>query len=203
MSSWDDRLSRLSSVLFSPSTPVDQLPVGGYRPDEADWRPRLAGVLLPLVLVPEPCLVLTVRSEAMSSHAGQVALPGGGREADEPFPVQTALRETQEETGIDPGSVEILGLMQQFDTISAYRIVPVVGVVRQPQIFRPCPREVRQVFTVPLERVLDVASYCRHRVRRHRRNDEVWSMRTDCWPIWGATAAILADLANRLASAGG
>jgi len=196
MNNWDDRLSGLSSVLFPPSTALEHLPVSGYRSEQPDWQPRLSAVLLPLVLVPQPVLVLTVRSHGMSRHAGQVALPGGCREDAEPFPVQTALREAHEETGINPECVEVLGLMQQFDTISEYRIVPVVGVIRQEQVFRPCPDEVSKIFTVPLERVFDAESYCRHQVRHHSKEYEVWSMRSDCWPVWGATAAILADLAN-------
>lgn len=194
----DDRLGGLSSVLFPPDTPVDDLPVSGYRPyDQAsEWRPRQAAVLLPFVRSPEPELVLTVRSDAVATHAGQVALPGGGHEGSEAFPVQTALRETFEETGIDAGSVEVVGLMQRFDTISNYRIVPVVGVIDQRPVFKACPREVRTIFTVPLERVFNPASYCQHEVRREGQTFEVWSMRTDCWPIWGATAAILAHLAQ-------
>jgi 8-oxo-dGTP pyrophosphatase MutT (NUDIX family) len=70
-----------------------------------------------------------------------VALPGGGHEGNESFPVQTALRETFEETGIEIATVEVMGLMQCFDTISNYRIVPVVGVIdERPSAFRPCPR---------------------------------------------------------------
>jgi len=200
MNNWDDRLSGLSSSLFPPSTPLGQLPISGYRSDDPKWQPRLSAVLLPLVLSPQPALVLTVRSDGMSSHAGQVALPGGCREDAEPFPVQTALREAHEETGINPECVEVLGLMQQFDTISAYRIVPVVGVIRQEPTFCPCPDEVRKIFTVPLDRVFDADSYCRHQVRHLHKEYEVWSMRSDCWPVWGATAAILADLANLAAA---
>jgi 8-oxo-dGTP pyrophosphatase MutT (NUDIX family) len=202
MSNWDDRLSGLSSVLFPPSTPLAHLPISGYRSDDPNWQPRLSAVLLPLVLAPQPALVLTVRSDGMSRHAGQVALPGGCPENAEPFPVQTALREADEETGIKPGCVEVLGLMQQFDTISAYRIIPVVGLIRQEQILRRCPQEVYKIFTVPLERVVDADSYCRHQVRHLRKEYEVWSMRSDCWPVWGATAAILADFAH-LASSNG
>ena len=190
----DGRLAGLSSILFPPDTPADQLHVSGYRPYDlaSNCQPRQAAVLLGLILRPEPELVLTVRSGEVSTHAGQVALPGGGREGREAFPVQTALRETLEETGIEPASVEVIGLMQCFDTITEYRIVPVVGIIEHRPTFRPCAREVRTVFTVPMARVLDPKSYCQHEVRRDGQTFEVWSMRTDCWPIWGATAAILA-----------
>ncbi len=153
-------------------------------------------MLLPFIRSPEPELILTVRSDLVATHAGQVALPGGGREGTEVFPVRTALRETFEETGVNVDSVEVVGLMQRFDTISNYRIVPVVGLIDQRPVFRPCQQEVRTIFTVPLERVLNPDSYCQHEILRDGKTFEVWSMRTDCWPIWGATAAILAHLAQ-------
>lgn len=192
----DDRLDRLSSLLFPADTPVDELAVDGYRSDSKSWRPRPAAVLVPLVRAPEPGLILTVRSGGMASHAGQVAFPGGGRHGEEPFPVTTALREAREETGIEATSVRVIGLMRQFDTISAYRVVPVVGLLENAPSFKPCPREVRAVFSVPLARVFDPASYCRHRVAHRGRGYELWSMRSERWTIWGATAAILAHLAE-------
>ncbi|MFP4208968.1 MAG: CoA pyrophosphatase [Wenzhouxiangella sp.] len=196
MTDLDGRLARLPSVLYPLDTPVDDLALDGYRPAaEVPWRPRPAAVLVALIQRPEPALVLTVRSGGMTSHAGQVALPGGRREGEEPFPVFTALRETAEETGIATDRVRTLGLMRRFDTISAYRVVPVVGLIDQAPRFRPCPNEVSTVFTVPLTRVLDPASYCCHRVRHRGREYPLWSMRSECWPIWGATAAILAHLA--------
>ncbi len=197
MAEVDDRLARLSSALYSPDRAIDTLVVDGFQPEVGQaWRPRQAAVLVPIVLGPEPAVILTVRSDAMSSHAGQVALPGGRRSGQEPFPVTTALREAAEETGIAPADVQVLGLMRRFDTISAYRIVPVVGVLSTPPRLRPCPREVRAVFEVPLGRVFDPLSYRRHRVWHRHRSYEVWSMLSERWPIWGATASILGHMAG-------
>lgn len=192
----EDRLSRLSSRLFPPESRLDDLPVDGYRPPRGAWHPRPAAVLVPIVLGPNPAVILTVRSGALKSHAGQVALPGGGRHGAESFPLATALRESQEEIGIPPQAVRVLGLARRFDTISAYRVVPVIGLLRAAPDLTACPREVLQIFRVPLVKVLDAASYCRHEVRHRRRQYEVWSMRSQRWPIWGATAAILAHLAE-------
>jgi 8-oxo-dGTP pyrophosphatase MutT (NUDIX family) len=192
----DDRLKRLSSVLFPLATPLAELPVDGFKPDSAIWRPRPAAVLVSIIIDPEPALILTVRSDALKSHAGQVAFPGGGREGTELFPLQTALREAQEEVGIDPGQVEVIGLMRCFDTITAYRIVPVVGLIHGPWQATACPREVREVFRLPLTEVLEPTAYRQHQVRRQRRKYVLWSMRSACWPIWGATAAILSHLAE-------
>lgn len=192
----DDRLQRLSSSLYPPDSLLDDLPVDGYRPASGPWHPRLAAVLVPIVLLPSPAVILTVRSGALKSHAGQVALPGGGRCGAESFPLGTALRESQEEIGIAPAAVRVIGLARCFDTISAYRVVPVVGVLDAAPMLVPCPREVLNIFSVPLERVLEAGSYRRHHIRHRRRQYEVWSMLSERWPIWGATAAILAHLAE-------
>ncbi|MGY6588274.1 MAG: CoA pyrophosphatase [Wenzhouxiangella sp.] len=190
-------VSRLSHSLFPVATPPDDLPVEGFRPHGGQiWRPRPSSVLVPIVLAPRPALILTVRSGAMASHPGQVALPGGGVDPGDAFPVGTALREAQEETGIHANEVKVLGLMRRFDTITGYRIVPVVGLLSASPALEACPREVLSIFHVPLERVLDPASYRRHRIRHKRRDYPVWSMQSERWPIWGATAAILAHLAD-------
>lgn len=192
----ENGLTRLASALFSPQTPLEALPVGGFKPDATVWRPRLAAVLVPIVLEPEPSLILTVRSHALKSHAGQVAFPGGGRDPQESFPVATALREAQEEVGIEPAAVEVMGLTRCFDTITAYRIVPVVGIVRGALRLQACPREVLTVFRLPLVEALDRGSYRLHHVQHRRRRYEVLSMRSACWPVWGATAAILSHIAE-------
>jgi 8-oxo-dGTP pyrophosphatase MutT (NUDIX family) len=193
-----DWLVSLSSSLHPLDTDLADLSVGGFRPPQGGWRPRLAAVLIAVVPDPEPAIVLTVRGRGMAKHAGQVALPGGGRFEDEAFPIDTALRETAEEVGLGGDCVRLLGLLDHFDTISAYRITPVVGWVDQPIRLIPRPGEVREVFTVPLGRVLDPDSYRRHDIYRGAYRYEFWSMKADCpWPIWGATAAILRELALR------
>ncbi|RFF30089.1 CoA pyrophosphatase [Wenzhouxiangella sediminis] len=181
----------LSARLHSPDTPEHELPIGGFRPVHGSWNPRRAAVLIPIVFQPEPAIVLTVRSRRMSLHAGQVALPGGRREADEPFPLTTALRETSEEIGIDAGRVAVHGLLDRFDTITGYRIVPVVASIEGRPELRPCPREVEEIFTLPLDAVLDPASYRKHHVTRGGHGHELYTMPHPRWMIWGATAAIL------------
>lgn len=168
--------------------------MGGYRPAHAVWRPRLAAVLLAVIDVPEPAVVLTVRSRRMSLHAGQVALPGGRRESGEPFPLHTALREAREEIGVDEDAVEVHGLLDCFDTVTGYRIVPVVARLPGAPVMRACPREVEAIFTLPLTTVLDPASYRHHRVVRGDARYGLISMAHPRWMIWGATAAILHQL---------
>lgn len=138
----------------------------------------------------------------MAKHAGQVSLPGGGRDGDEQFPSTTALRETAEEVGLAADRVRLIGLLDHFDTISAYRVTPVVGWVDAPVCLQACPREVHEVFTVPLSQVLALDSYRQHQIKRNGLNYEFWSMKAAAhWPVWGATAAILRELALRYAQA--
>jgi 8-oxo-dGTP pyrophosphatase MutT (NUDIX family) len=197
MTELSDRLSGLSRVLHPLDQYPDSLPVRGFRPPAGPWQPQPAAVLIPIVLKPDPCIVLTVRSESLVKHAGQVALPGGGQDGNEPFPVGTALREAHEEVGLAPDAVRLLGLLDCFDTITAFRILPVVGLIEGPVSLSACPGEVREVFRVPLEDALDLSSYRCHDIIRDGFSFEVWSMRSGHRPIWGATAAILRQLAIR------
>jgi len=189
----------LAARLHSPDTPHDALPVRGFRQQRRNWRPRPAAVLLPIVHEPEPAIVLTVRSRKLSLHAGQVAFPGGGREPSDAFPLGTALRETSEEIGIDSGQLCVHGLLDRFDTITGYRIVPVVASIEGSPRLRACPREVEQIFTLPLATALDPESYRQHLVMRGDYSHELYTMSAHHrWMIWGATAAILHQFCTRL-----
>lgn len=197
---------RLSAHLL----PIETLaaansPSGGFsfgvQTDESKApSPRQAAVLVAALELDEPAVVFTVRSAQMPHHAGQVALPGGSHHVGEAFPLNTALREADEEIGLPPEAVEVLGAMSPVDTLTGFRITPVVGWVTKPSLLRACDREVKTIFTLPLEHILDPDNYGAHRLRFgaggrvecHR----VWSLRGERWPIWGATALILAQLAG-------
>ena len=122
----------------------------GFRlEDGAGWK--CAAVLLPLIRAGEAWhLVFTRRTESVEHHKGQVSFPGGGCEIDEATPEQTALREAQEEIGLEPGDLRVLGRLNDVLTITRYRVTPVVGVMRWPYPLRPNPAEVSRVFTMPL-----------------------------------------------------
>lgn len=193
--------ARLSDCLPSLSTPVGELPLGGYRPERVD-RPRPAAVLVAVVDAPAPAVVLTVRSSQLARHAGQVAFPGGGREPGDADVVDTALREAREEVGIEPAAVEPVGLLGRYDTISGYRMTAVVGVLPAATGWRPDGIEVERVFTVPLARVADETRYRRDHVRYAGRRFEILTLSDPEHRIWGATAALLNDLGSRLRSSG-
>ena len=131
------------------------------------------------------------RPEAMRSHAGQIAFPGGGYEDQDGDLGQTALRETHEELGIEPTRVELLGRIDETWTPSGYRMSPYVGWLQEPPELRPNPREVSEVLQV------EVAQLMEPRLLRH----EYWDHQGQSYrmvffdipggPIWGATARIL------------
>lgn len=162
-----------------------------------------AAVLVPLLAVPgrPPELILIRRTDALPTHAGQFAFPGGRMSAEDPDPVATALRETSEELGCREDDFEPLGLLDSLATISAFKVLPVVAWAEREVPLSPAPGEVAEVFRVPLDFFLDPAQLrvdeVEHRGRRRRLLSYLYEHRR----IWGVTALILADLARRLAGA--
>ena len=144
-------------------------------------------------------IVLTQRAAHLNAHAGQISLPGGRMEADDVSAVATALRESEEEIGLEPGLVQVIGSLRAYDTITGFRIYPVIGwVADPPAAWRPDPAEVAEVFEVPLDFVREPANHQRDSYLRmgERRHFFVLPYRNRY--IWGATAGILVNLARTL-----
>lgn len=156
--------------------------------------PIPAAVLVPIVLHPAPTILLTVRTETLSSHAGQVSFPGGRIEASDADPTAAALRETFEEIGLPAIEVEVIGRLPEHLTGTGYRITPVLGLVQPPPALRPDPREVAHVFELPLSVLLDEAAPRREQREFRGRMREYWVVPHPEQYIWGATAAILVNL---------
>lgn len=167
------------------------------KPDVPD--PVKAAVLLPIIVRDEPQLLFTRRTATLARHSGQVSFPGGRSEAADLSPVETALRETFEETGIAPGLVTVAGYLERYVTGTGFDIQPVVGLVADGFALKPDPREVDAVFEVPLGFLLDPANL-RHEAREIAgRERRFFAFSYDGHEIWGATAAIIVNLAERLA----
>lgn len=164
-------------------------------------NPVPASVLIPLVEhESDPGLLLTRRTEHLRHHPGQVCFPGGRREAEDASPIATALRETQEEIGLAPSAIEILGCLPQFPVPSGFVITPVLGVLHPPLNLKPDPFEVADIFEVPLDFIVQRTNYHRHRTDWYDTTREIHSISYRGKFIWGATAGILAMLADFLIS---
>lgn len=154
-----------------------------------------AAVLVPLVMRDELTVLLTQRTQQLSNHAGQVAFPGGKQDAEDRDAMATALREAQEEVGLDASHVEVLGNLPSYQTGTAFVVTPVVGLVQPHLSLRPNPEEVDQVFEVPLRFLLDPANHRRHYLEWQGQRREWFSMPyNDAGHerfIWGATAGML------------
>ena len=162
-------------------------------------RPRrTAAVLVPILDKPEPEILLTVRSESLPQHPGQVSFPGGAVDHADRSAISTALREAEEEIGLDFSQVSPLGFLDRVDTNSDYRVLPVVGLVRPTFVWKPDYREVSEVFTVPLNLAVNRNEYSHVEVVHEGKTIVVSSLHWRGHRIWGITAAILMNLGNRL-----
>jgi 8-oxo-dGTP pyrophosphatase MutT (NUDIX family) len=157
-----------------------------------------AAVLLPILAREAPTLLLTRRTDTLARHSGQISFPGGRSEADDLTPVETALRETFEETGIAPGFVTVAGYLDRYLIGTGFDIQPVVGVVADGFALVPDPREVADIFEVPLAFLMDPANRRRESREIAGRQRSFYAFTYKEHEIWGATAAIIVNLAQRL-----
>jgi len=162
---------------------------------------RGASVLLPLVQRDGWQIILTQRPQTMPQHAGQVAFPGGKREPGEPI-LQTALRETEEEIGVAACDIKIIGRMPSFNTMSKYRITPFVGIVSAGAKITPDPREVEDVFEVPLDFLMNkdnnVSRVVSYDDREFHLTDMPYTGGDGVYRnIWGMTAMMIFRLYQR------
>jgi 8-oxo-dGTP pyrophosphatase MutT (NUDIX family) len=221
-----------SDLSRAPALPAQRLAIAQLRARFADpppWKPefiddsfrmeggliRPAAVLIPLIERPAGVtLLLTLRSEALLNHSGQVSFPGGRVDDTDASVVDAALRETREEIGIGAEAIEVLGEMPRYQTGTGYVITPVVGLVDSAVTvgsLRPEPAEVAEVFEVPLAFLMDPANHQR-RLFSWTQDDKQFqrSFFTMPWRpdpalpqeyfIWGATAAMLRNLYRFLAA---
>jgi 8-oxo-dGTP pyrophosphatase MutT (NUDIX family) len=168
-----------------------------FAPEEnPDLKP--AAVLVPIVWHEAgPGILLTVRSARLSSHAGQVAFPGGRLEAGE-TPEAAALREAAEEVGLDPRLPVIIGRLPDHRTGTGYRVTPVVAFLDPPLDLTPDPGEVQAIFELPLATILDPAAPVQREGEWRGRRRSYWVWPHDEHLVWGATAAMLMNLSRVL-----
>lgn len=164
---------------------------------------RPAAVLVPVVRRDDALSVLlTVRSAKLRSHGGQIAFPGGARDASDLTAVDNALREAHEEIGLDPARVEIVGYLDDYPTLSRYLITPVVGLVDGPPPLVADDNEVAEIFEVPFDLIARRESFERKMLSREGLNVPFFELHWQQYRVWGATAGMLWDLAGRVERAG-
>ena len=175
---------------------------GLYGDEEAGAEGALtpASVLVPVVAHPGGLTVLfTQRTSQLRSHSGQISFPGGRAEPGDPSPEFTALREAREEIGLQAGQVEVIGRLPEYLTRTGYRVTPVVGLLTPPLELAPDPREVEEVFEVPLAFLLDPRNHQRRTREFEGRTVSFYAMPYGSRDIWGVTAGILVSFYRQLA----
>lgn len=162
---------------------------------------RPAAVLIGVREGVDPRLVLTVRTAHLASHAGQVAFPGGGSDPGDRDAIATALRESEEEIGLAPHLVTPLGFLDVFETISGYCITPVVARIAGHARLVPAPDEVAEVFEVPLAFFLEPGNLRRYTMEFRGHQRPMVEFVHGGHRIWGATAAMMLNLLQRMGRA--
>ena len=175
---------------------------GGLMMDVAPDGYRLAAVLIPIVdRSGEANVLLTRRASHLSSHGGQIAFPGGKMEARDATIIDTALRETREEIGLEASFITPIGRLDTYHTGSGFRIVPVLGLLSSGFSLAADPSEVEEIFEVPLQFLMTVANHQRHSMEWRGRQRFFYAMPYGERYIWGATAGILRMMYERLYAA--
>lgn len=157
-----------------------------------------AAVLVPVVRRRAGLTVLlTRRAEHLRSHKGQISFPGGRRDEGDVSIASNALREAQEEVGLHPRHVEVIGYLDDYPTVTRYLVTPVVGIVRGSPKLAADASEVAEIFEVPLEFVLDPKNFERKVFSKAGLNLPFFELNYEGYRIWGATAGMLWNLAQK------
>ncbi|GAA0350215.1 CoA pyrophosphatase [Bowmanella denitrificans] len=159
---------------------------------------RPAAVLMPIIERDELTLLFTRRAGHLKHHAGQVSFPGGRQEPEDADLLDTALRETREEIGINTDNIEIVGQLQRYRTVSGYEVTPYIGILPPPRKLIPDHNEVASVFEVPLSYLMNKHNHMVHLAERQGLTHPIYFIHWQQQHIWGATAAFVRTLSNHL-----
>lgn len=160
--------------------------------------PRPAAVLVPVVARDELSVLLTVRTDGLPTHAGQIAFPGGKVETTDAGPTDAALREAREEIGLEATYIEPLGFLDSYRSGTGFHIMPVVALIKPGFTLHPDPGEVADTFEVPLSFLMDEANHQKHSRPWRGRRRHYYAIPYGDRYIWGATAGMIKNLHERL-----
>ena len=211
---FDPRILPIDAIAGEPALALERLSADWLRQrfaEQPEWAPEAAetsyamradgspataaSVLIALVQRPEGLsLVLTQRNADLTDHPGQISFPGGRAEAYDASPVETALREAEEEIGLDRTHVEVIGSLPDYYTGTGYRVTPVVALVTPPFTLQADPGEGAEMFEVPLAFLMDGLHHQRLSVELPSGRRSFYAMPYGTYYIWGATAGMLRNL---------
>ena len=158
-----------------------------------------ASVLIPILTFKKDLeILLTKRSNSLKNHPGQIAFPGGKKDQIDSSPIETALRETQEEVGLNPKNVEIIASLPSHKTATGFVIKPYLGLINQPFSETLRQGEVDEIFTVPYEYILNEKNFSIHTRKWNGSQRSYYVVPYGPYYIWGATARILLNLSRAL-----
>jgi 8-oxo-dGTP pyrophosphatase MutT (NUDIX family) len=158
-----------------------------------------ASVLIPILTFKKDLeILLTKRSNNLKNHPGQIAFPGGKKDQSDRSPIETALRETQEEVGLNPKNVEIIASLPSHKTATGFVIKPYLGLINQPFSEALRQGEVDEIFTVPYEYILNEKNFSIHTRKWNGSQRSYYVVPYGPYYIWGATARILLNLSRAL-----
>lgn len=190
---------RLRAAMANGRTRSTVLIPSDFMEEEEPGPPGVpAAVLVPVVDRPDPGVLLTLRPETMRRHAGQISFPGGRIDPEDDGPVAAALREAQEEIGLPPALVDVIGTGDVYRTVTGFAVTPVLAVVPPDLPLTPHPGEVADAFEVPFRVLLDPAHH--HLQQMHWRGQQrlYYQIDVNGRRVWGATAAMIVNLSRRL-----
>ena len=171
--------------------------------DQHDGDLTAADTLLPAAVLiavtdrADPGVILTQRTDTMSRHPGQIAFPGGRIDPGEDV-VTAALREAEEEIALPRDKVQVIGEADSYRTVTGFQVTPVIGIIPPDQVFTPSEAEVASVFEVPLAFLLDEANHVEATLEWQGHDRHYYEIMWNERRIWGATAAMIVNLARRL-----
>jgi 8-oxo-dGTP pyrophosphatase MutT (NUDIX family) len=192
----------LRAALESGHRANPELIGGDVLDEEAHGRGTTpAAVLVAVVERPEPTVILTLRPETMRKHPGQISFPGGRIDPGDAGPIAAALREAEEEIGLPPCLVDVIGIADRYRTVTGFEVTPVIGIVPPDLPLSPHPGEVAAMFEAPLRYLLDPRHQHVRSALWRGRERSYYEIDYEGCRIWGATAAMIVNLSRRLALA--